>query len=204
MDIVVLGAKGKFVDDFSEILKKNINCTSVHCCLDHDNYFQETKDIWVGVLLIEIDFYNFKKKLKLTDEAVKRNPNLVIIFLCDYLFVDWQKKASDRGVYLLNKKKGSLEIVSQILRIIKLKEGFGSDFKFKDVLTPREEEIIQLFAWGYESKEIEEELALSRKTIQNHLFSISKKLNTTSRLGSVVRAIELGIIELNYEVYEEF
>ncbi|MBF8970694.1 LuxR C-terminal-related transcriptional regulator [Streptococcus sp. NLN76] len=61
-------------------------------------------------------------------------------------------------------------------------------------LTQREIHILQLLRHYYKQDEIAEELAISRRTVNNHLANIQEKLGTQSSLASVLRAIELGIL----------
>jgi DNA-binding NarL/FixJ family response regulator len=62
-------------------------------------------------------------------------------------------------------------------------------------LTGREVEILALAARGLTNKAIGVELAISDRTVQNHLAHIFGKLNAASRTEAVMRAVSLGIIE---------
>jgi two-component system response regulator NreC len=62
-------------------------------------------------------------------------------------------------------------------------------------LTKREREILQLIAEGYTSKEIAEDLFISRKTVENHRANIMNKLEIHDTAGLVRYAIKIGLIE---------
>ncbi len=62
-------------------------------------------------------------------------------------------------------------------------------------LTGREVEILALAARGLTNKAIGAELAISDRTVQNHLAHIFNKLNAASRTEAVMRAVSLGVIE---------
>ncbi len=62
-------------------------------------------------------------------------------------------------------------------------------------LTGRETEILALAARGLTNKAIGAELAISDRTVQNHLAHIFGKLNAASRTEAVMRAVSLGVIE---------
>ncbi len=62
-------------------------------------------------------------------------------------------------------------------------------------LTGREVEILALAARGLTNKAIGAELAISDRTVQNHLAHIFGKLNAASRTEAVMRAVSLGVIE---------
>ncbi|MBG9367064.1 response regulator transcription factor [Streptococcus sp. NLN64] len=61
-------------------------------------------------------------------------------------------------------------------------------------LTPREIDILYQLRQNHTQTEIAALLNISRRTVNNHLTHIQDKLETNSSLGSVLRAIELGIL----------
>lgn len=62
-------------------------------------------------------------------------------------------------------------------------------------LTSREIEILNLTARGLTNKAIGVNLAISDRTVQNHLAHIFAKLNAASRTEAVMRAVSLGLVE---------
>lgn len=64
------------------------------------------------------------------------------------------------------------------------------------VLSSRERGILQLFAEGFASKEIAEQLDLSLHTVHVHKNNIMKKLNIHRQTDMIKFAIKEGIIEL--------
>jgi two-component system, NarL family, response regulator DegU len=65
------------------------------------------------------------------------------------------------------------------------------------VISPREEEVLQLVADGLSTTEVATKLFISVKTVKNHLASIYDKLDTADRTQAVVRAVRMGIIRLD-------
>ncbi len=65
------------------------------------------------------------------------------------------------------------------------------------VVSPREEEVLQLIADGLSTTEVAEKLFISIKTVKNHLASIYEKLDSADRTQAVVRAVRMGIIRLD-------
>ena len=57
----------------------------------------------------------------------------------------------------------------------------------REALTGREEEILQLVARGYRSKEVAEALKITSQTVETHLRNIYDKLHVRSRAGAVAR-----------------
>jgi two-component system response regulator NreC len=65
----------------------------------------------------------------------------------------------------------------------------------KKVLTPREEEVLRLIAWGYSNKEIAGRLELSVKTVETHKANAMNKLGMSSRIDIVRFALLQGWLE---------
>jgi two-component system response regulator NreC len=65
-----------------------------------------------------------------------------------------------------------------------------------DNLTPREREILQLIAEGYNNKQIGEILCISVKTVQAHRSSLMSKLDLHDRSELIKYAIRKKIIEV--------
>jgi len=65
------------------------------------------------------------------------------------------------------------------------------------VISPREEEVLQLVADGLSIPEVAAELFISVKTVKNHLGSIYGKLDARDRTQAVLRAVRMGIIRLD-------
>jgi DNA-binding NarL/FixJ family response regulator len=71
----------------------------------------------------------------------------------------------------------------------------GQATGYVEQLTARELEILQFAARGLTNKSIGAQLAISDRTVQNHLAHIFGKLNAASRTEAVMRAVSLGLIE---------
>jgi DNA-binding NarL/FixJ family response regulator len=65
------------------------------------------------------------------------------------------------------------------------------------VISPREEEVLQLVADGLSLPEVAARLYISVKTVKNHLASIYSKLDARDRTQAVLRAVRMGIIRLD-------
>lgn len=62
----------------------------------------------------------------------------------------------------------------------------------KEVLTPREKEVLSLLTTGRTNKEIAKTLFISEKTVKSHLNNIFRKLNVSGRLQAILSAIDRG------------
>ncbi len=63
-------------------------------------------------------------------------------------------------------------------------------------LTPRENEVLQLLAFGMTNKAIALQLNITQHTVKFHVNAIMSKLDAQSRTHAVVRATQLGMILL--------
>ena len=60
----------------------------------------------------------------------------------------------------------------------------------KDLLTPREIEVMELLIAGYHNPEISEKLVISNHTTKAHISSIIKKLNVSNRVQATVKYLQ--------------
>ncbi|HZD79066.1 MAG TPA: response regulator transcription factor [Actinomycetota bacterium] len=67
----------------------------------------------------------------------------------------------------------------------------------QEIITKREEEVLQAIADGLSPAEVAKQLYISQKTVKNHLASIYQKLDARDRTQAVVRAVRMGIIRLD-------
>lgn len=62
-------------------------------------------------------------------------------------------------------------------------------------LSPRERQVLQLVADGYENKQIAAELELSEATVKTYLRGVFERLEVSSRAEAVAVGLRLGVIE---------
>ena len=67
---------------------------------------------------------------------------------------------------------------------------------FRDPLTPREREVVQLLAEGKSSKEVAVVLGLSVKTAETHRANVMRKLNLHSVSELVLYAVRNNIVQI--------
>ncbi|UFH97823.1 response regulator [Bacillus toyonensis] len=67
-------------------------------------------------------------------------------------------------------------------------------FVHVDVLTARENEVLQLLAKGMSNKEIASVLVITEKTVKAHVSSILSKLNLSDRTQAALYAVKNGIV----------
>lgn len=73
----------------------------------------------------------------------------------------------------------------------------GSTVTEAPPLSPREEEVLRLVAWGYSNKEVSDTLSLSVKTVESHKANAMHKLGLHSRIDVVKFALLQGWLRDN-------
>jgi NarL family two-component system response regulator LiaR len=67
----------------------------------------------------------------------------------------------------------------------------------RDLLTPRELEVLRLVAQGQSNREISEQLGISEATVRTHVSSILSKLKLPSRTQAALYALREGLASLH-------
>ncbi len=72
------------------------------------------------------------------------------------------------------------------------------DTKMTDTvrLTKRELEILSLIVEGHSSKQVADQLFVSKRTVDFHLDNIYEKLQVTNRMQAMQRASRLGLLQM--------
>jgi len=65
-----------------------------------------------------------------------------------------------------------------------------------NIITAREEEVLQAVADGLGTGEIAATMFISQRTVKNHLASIYEKLDARDRTQAVLMAVKMGIVKL--------
>jgi len=64
------------------------------------------------------------------------------------------------------------------------------------IISEREKEIIRLICQEKCSREIAEKLEITERTVENHRYNISKKIETSSSVGFLVYALLNGLAKI--------
>jgi two-component system NarL family response regulator len=83
-------------------------------------------------------------------------------------------------------------LISSILNIVSKD---GSEMKPLNELTKQEQQILALVANGRRNAKIAEELYISVRTVESHLYRVFRKLNVSSRTEAAVYAIHIGLLQ---------
>lgn len=93
------------------------------------------------------------------------------------------RAVADGGVYIQG------ELVEPLVA------GVAGDHTVPGRLSPREREVLQLVANGYENKQVATELGLSEATVKTYMRGIFERLEVTSRAEAVAVGLRLGVIQ---------
>ncbi len=98
---------------------------------------------------------------------------------------------------LLTVKSGGRVMASAIAqRVLGMLTGDTTPKDFYDGLTAREVEILKLIASGSANKQIAYKLAISEKTVRNHISHLYEKLHIYDRSQAVLYAVRKGLIQI--------
>ena len=87
------------------------------------------------------------------------------------------------------------KLITQVVEKVSQAEKEGRNVE-SDLLTKREQEILEEIVQGKSNKEIAETLFISEKTVKNHVSNILRKLEVTDRTQAAVLALRSGIVPI--------
>lgn len=112
-----------------------------------------------------------------------------------YVLKDSDSSVLKRAIFSIY--KGESFIQPELAPLLKIRmDERNSYLDTNDVLTKREIEVLKLISEGLFNKEIAYMLAISEKTVKNHVSNIFKKINVSDRTQAAVYAIKNNLVEL--------
>ncbi|MBR1892558.1 MAG: response regulator transcription factor [Lachnospiraceae bacterium] len=144
-----------------------------------------------NVLLMDIRLGKYNG-IELAGEVRNSNPNIRIILMSGYKVGNISNSIGVDG--FVSKEESIESLASTIKKIFYEKVCIFPQNNSYNLLTDSELKILELISEDLTRKEIAERLYISEKTVTNHISSILEKLNVRSRIGAVVKGIELGFI----------
>ncbi|MCE4957439.1 response regulator [Macrococcoides caseolyticum] len=127
----------------------------------------------------------------------KQFPKVKFIMLSGYNLEEYKIKAYEYGaVGFILKDESTDKLVDGIRSVYYLNQNLKHDTLLsKPLLSKKEKEILKMVAQDMKNQEISEALFISKRTVEYHITKLIRKLGVESRLGAVLKGIQLGIIE---------
>ncbi|MEK4223095.1 response regulator transcription factor [Bacillus sp. FSL W8-0116] len=133
-----------------------------------------------------------------TKKITEKYPTCKVVILSGYDYDEYIHAAYEAGAYaFVTKEKSVFELANAIRQSHLGIKSFPIDrlSNYNTPLTKIELKILQIISEDRTNAEISELLAISRRTVEHHVSSILRKLDVDSRVGAVVKAIKLGLLE---------
>lgn len=114
-----------------------------------------------------------------------------------YVLKDSDSTVLKKAIFIVNKGDTFIQPELNTLLKAKMEEKRHSSLNdADDSLTRREVEVLKLLAEGLFNKEIAYMLAISEKTVKNHVSNIFKKINVSDRTQAAVYAIKNNFVDI--------
>ena len=131
----------------------------------------------------------------LTQHLLERFPDQKIVILSGYNLPVYRKEAKKIGARgFISKDVEPDELLHILLTIKDGATHFPREKVFIEELTDGERKVLELVASGVRRREIAEQLFISERTVSNHLQHIFEKLQVSSTVEMITKAIKLGYI----------
>ena len=178
------------MSDYSEIETFD----SINDVSQLDNYIVSKKP---DIILMDINLKNISSEdgLELAKQILRCYPEQRVVILSGYDLPVYRSEGRKIGAKgFVNKNIEPEKLISILSKIMQGILYFDREIPFIEGLTDSEKQIIQLIAEGQKRKDIASTLYISERTLSNHLQHIFEKLDVTSAVEAVTKAIQLGYI----------
>ncbi len=149
------------------------------------------------ILLMDINLKNIASEdgLELAKQILHRHPEQKIVILSGYDLPVYRNEAKKIGAKgFINKNTEPEMLVSFLSQVSQGAVIFNRKIPFLEELTESEKQILRHMADGMKRKEIAATLYISERTLSNHLQHVFEKLDVTSSVEAVTKAIQMGYI----------
>lgn len=163
---------------------------------DLDKILRE-KEIDIILMDINLGRPNDTDGLETAAGLLQKEPSLKIIILTGYDLPVYRHEAKKLGIRgFLSKNIAPDDLIASLTRVFHGGYCFppDSDSGFLEELTDMEKKVLQLVSTGQSRKETADALHISERTLSNHLQHIFEKLEVSSTVQAVTKAIRIGYI----------
>ncbi|MCC0630533.1 response regulator transcription factor [Clostridioides sp. ES-S-0171-01] len=157
----------------------------------------------IDIVLMDINLRDLSEYdgLEIAYNLLETNPTIKIIMLTGYDLPVYKYEAKKIGICgFLNKNISPDDLIDSLLKVYQGRTCFPSENNelIIEDLTSMEKKILQLVCSGKKRKVIADELYISERTLSNHLQHIYDKLDVSSSVEAITKAIQMGYISPVY------
>lgn len=138
---------------------------------------------------IRMGMYN---GLDLAEQIKAKNSEIKVILMSGY---NISHLARSSAADAFASKEESIGSLVQTIKKVCIDQANVFPISEEKILTNAEIKILQMISYDKTRKEIAAELYVSEKTVTNHITSILDKLQVRSRIGAIMKGVELGLID---------
>lgn len=132
--------------------------------------------------------------IQLTEKLKISYPEVKIILMSGYNMGQLAKNS--KADAFASKEERADVLAATISRVcLEAATVFPSASPFEQRLTDMETKVLQLLGEDLTRRQVAAALYISEKTVANHITVILQKLNVRSRIGAVLKGVELGLID---------
>ena len=140
------------------------------------------------LVLCDINLNGKNNGIDFAKEVNKLYPFTEIIFITSYTSIKYTEEAEEtRPFDYIVKPWNEEQIKVALRRAFKYIDSKKDNMNLMGELSPSEYRILSLIAEQKTSKEIGQELFISEKTVRNHRYNISKKLNLDNNNNNLLK-----------------
>jgi DNA-binding NarL/FixJ family response regulator len=197
--VAVVEDNAGICEELSQIIAEDSGCACVCVCRNLQTALRKILPLAPDVVIMDINLPD-GSGIDCTAQLKRLLPQTQIMMFTIYEDSEQIYKALEAGAsgYLLKRtaadallgaiheiKQGGVPMTGEVAR--KVIRSFRRESPPVERLTPREEEILQLLAKGFLSREIALQLSISLETVNSHLKHIYDKLHVRSRTEAVIK-----------------
>ncbi|MBY2032714.1 response regulator transcription factor [Clostridioides difficile] len=192
-----------FAKSLSIVLEEYKEIEQFYSTQDIHNLSEMIQDKKIDIVLMDINLRGLSEcdGLKVAYNLLETNSTIKIIILTGYDLPVYKHEAKKIGIYgFLNKNISPDSLINSLLKVYQGVTCFPSENTevIIEDLTTMEKRILQLICSGKKRKIIADELYISERTLSNHLQHIYDKLDVSSSVEAITKAIKMGYISPVY------
>ncbi|WP_414042397.1 response regulator transcription factor [Macrococcus animalis] len=194
--IIILDDHELFGHGVAKIIESEDDLTVAKVFTDPNLLSHYIKTLKPDVVLCDIKIKDVNG-LNIVKTFSSKYPKVKFIMLSGYNLEEYKIKAYENGaVGFILKDESTDKLVDGIRAVYYFNQNLKHETALaKPLLSNKEKEILRMVAKDMKNQDISEALFISKRTVEYHITKLIRKLGVESRLGAVIKGIQLGIIE---------